>query len=401
VFIEREAESTVFNFLDIGIIVGSFIFALSTLTSKGGSSVGLGIVGLFWLIRILITKNYQFTTTKLDKFILFFMGAIFLSQLDLEQGFGKQFWEEIETYIISILLYYGVVNTIDSLNMVKKLSYTALFSMVVSVGYGFYQKFELGARRVEGFSFPLSYGCLLAMFLMFGLAYLFWGKINWQQRTGMAVLTGLMGANLLFTNSRGAWLGFMGGIFSLVWLKDKRFIIILLVGLLVLPFLLPPQYITEFKSSFDVKNNRSNLGRLALWKGSWLMFKDHPINGIGYGYFTPTYKEQYRQPNTTNAAHAHNNFLHFLATTGSIGFIAFCSLVLVILKILYEGYQQIEDNKWSLFVVGSLAAMIVFHIQGVTEFNFHDAETLRFFWFLLALNIIVIKQLTGSDVVEN
>jgi O-antigen ligase len=387
--IENTSDSRLITFLDKGIIAVTFLFALGTLTSKAATSVGMGFAILFWLIRIIITKDYNFTSTKLDKVILFFLAGVLISSFDV----GKmKFLDGSHKFILVILFYYALVNSIDDLTLVKRLSYTTLFSMLVAVGYGFYQRLYLGGQ-VNSFSFTLSFGCLLAMFLMFSLAYLFWGQVGNKTRFGLLLLSGSMLISLLWTEARGAWLGFIGASLSLAWLKDKRLIVGLLICLVLISFFLPNNYIAEFKSSFDIKENSSNLGRLALWKGSWEMFKDHFINGVGLGHFTDQYLAHYEQPNTTNAKHAHNNFLHLLATTGIIGFTAFCALLLMILKVLYMGYQRISDENWQLFILASLAAVIAFNIQGVTEYNFYDSETLRFFWFLLALDIVVINQL--------
>lgn len=137
-------------------------------------------------------------------------------------------------------------------------------------------------------------------------------------------------------------------------------------------------------SIFDLRNNRSNLGRLALWKGSLLMYRDHFINGVGFGKFSIEYENHYRQPHTATTCHAHNNILQFMAETGSIGLIAFVWLMYSIIKLLYKRYLTIESLNWKLYLLGSLLAVIMFNIQGLTEYNFGDAELNRLFWFFIS-----------------
>lgn len=387
--IENKENSRVVNFLDKGIIVSIFIFAFASVTSKGLSSIGVGLASLFWLIRIAVTKDYDFKSTVLDWSILFFLASLLISGLDVWE---LKVLDNSEKIILAVLFYYVVVNTITDLDLVKKLSYTVLVSVSIAAIYGFYQYFNLNVRRVQAFSFPLSFGGILAMCLMFISTYLLWGKINKGKKTGLFLFAIVLSMNLLFTKSRGAWLGFIGGSLSLAWVKDKRLIVGLMICLLILSFFLPQDFIKRFKSSFDMEKDRSNLGRIALWKGSLLMYRDHPINGVGVGRFTEQYLRNYKQPHTTNAAHAHNNFLHFLAVSGTIGFLAFCWLNFKILKSLYEGSKNIAEEKWKLFILSSLGAVVVFNIQGLTEFNFGDTEPVRFFWFLIALSVVVMKK---------
>ncbi|AGB42268.1 lipid A core-O-antigen ligase-like enyme [Halobacteroides halobius DSM 5150] len=355
------------------------------------------MVVLFWLVRIIITKDYKFTSLPLNKAMLLFLVSILVSGVD---AWGIKFLDEVSSFILLVLFYFAIINTVDNLILIKKLAYTTLFSMLIGVGYGLYQKFYLDMPRVGSFSFALSFGEFTAIFLMFTISYLLWSKADNKQKGGLLFLTVIIALNLLFTKSRGAWLAFIGGLSSLVWLKDKRIIIIFLICLLVLPLLLPQEYISRFKSSFNVTTNRSNLGRIALWKGSWLMYKDHPINGVGIGRFSSIYSNQYRQPHTTSIDHAHNNWLHLLATTGTIGVLAFGYLIFKILKLLYYGYYKINESNWHLFVLASLAAVIVFNIEGLTQYNLGDTETSRFFWYLVSLNSIVINKLVREGAKE-
>jgi O-antigen ligase len=397
-FIENTADSKLIKWLDKGIICGIFLFALASLTSKGASSVGVGLACLLWLIRIVVTKNYEFVKTKLNQAILIFIGGLLISVLDIWQG---DFFDGIDKILLAILFYYAVINTVNNLETIKKLTYTTIFSMLVSLGYGFYQNFVLDARRVNGFSFSLSYGGLLAIFLLFAIVYLLWSDFGGQKKSLLSLMSIMMGLNLLFTLSRGAWLALLGGLASLVWLKDKRWLIGLGIAVVILALILPQPFIDRFESSFDLKNNRSNITRLKLWKGAWLIYQDHPINGVGVGYFRDEFEKNYAYLDPYNMKHAHNNFFHFLATTGTVGFLAFCWLIWSILKYLYDQQRDLTGD-WGLFVLASLGAIVVFNIQGLTEFNFGDTETIRFFWFIIALNVVVINSLIkGGQVNEN
>lgn len=395
--IKERINPTVTRFLDKGIIINLYIFALGSLVSKAITSISGGLIVIFWLVRLLFKKNQKLKSTYLDLPILVLIISILLSGID---AWSIKIIESGGNYILLALFFYATVNTINNLKLVKKLSYTALISMVIAAIYGFYQHYYLHIPRVNGFMFSLGFGNLLAIFMMFTIIYILWGQIGYSKRIGLILATIIFGMNLLFTKSRGAWLGFIAGLFSLGWVRDKKVLIFIIVLLLALYFVLPQTYKTRFISSFDTNHNRSNLGRIALWKGALLMYRDHFINGVGAGNFSSIYETKYKQPNTTTTVHAHNNLLQFMAETGIIGLVAFIWFMFKIIKLLYQGYNQINHNNWRLFILSSLSSIIIFNVQGLTEFNFGDAEPLRFFWFLLALNVVVINQLIPGRITD-
>lgn len=406
---ENKSDSKMMNLLDNGIIISIFIFALGSLPSKALSSIGIGLACLLWLVRIAITKDYEFQQAEINRAVLLFLASLLISGLDV---MGVKFLDGVEKILLVILFYYVIINTVTELETVKKLSYTALVSMLITSGYGLYQYFYLGSSKVNGSMLSLAFGCFLSMFLMFLISYLLWRKLNWKFNLSLMVLTIIMGFNLIFTKSRGAWLAFIGGIFSLAWLKDKRLVIGMIIGLVIISIFLPQDIRNRFKSSFvtDIevsdwnnldRNMRSNLTRVALWNSTIEMWQEHFINGVGMGQFEEAnkngnYASEYDGIGFKKYSHAHNNFLHFLATTGTIGFIAFSWLMFKMLKVLYDWYYRIYDKSWKLFILASLGAVIIFNVQGLTEFNFGDTELVRFFWFLIALNMVVINKFSRS-----
>ena len=157
-------------------------------------------------------------------------------------------------------------------------------------------------------------------------------------------------------------------------------------------------YLNRFISSFDLKNDPSNLTRIALWEAALMMYRDHPLNGVGLDRFSEEYQTNYQQSYPVGTScHAHNNILQLMAEAGTLGLVGFIWLMAAIIVWLYKNYQTLANHNWRLFLLASLCGVIVFNIQGLTEFNYGDAETLRFFWFLMALNAAIIR-LNKSEV---
>jgi O-antigen ligase len=321
--------------------------------------------------------------------ILFFTIAIFLAIIEHPDA---EAYRQIQKHLLLFYFFYIAVFNIHDLKQIKKLLLIASISMAIAAVYGLYQHYFLNMSRVNSFSFSLAFGCLLAIFIIFMLVYGFWGKLSTGYRITMLIGSAFLGLNLLFTQARGAWLGFLSGIFSLAWLKNKKILVILLIICLISHLFLPQMYFERFKSSFDIKNDSSNLTRIALWKSAILMYRDHFINGVGLGRFSVEYETNYQQPySVSTSCHAHNNILQFTAEAGTFGLVGFIWLMTAIVIWLYKNYQTLTNHNWRLFLLASLCGVIVFNIQGLTEVNYGDAETIRFFWFLMAINAAIIK----------
>ena len=382
--ISDNSDSKVLKFLDRGILFSIFLFAFASLISKAGTSIGMGLACLLWLIRIVITKNYKFTKSRLNKPILFFVSGILISGIDV---LGFIFLDSIAKIILSILFYFTLINTIDRLKDIKTIIYLTTISMLISIGYGIFQLVYLNQNKVGwGSSFEISF----AMVLIYTITYLFFKDTRWYIKITLLLISIIQMINLLYSNSRSSWLAFLGGSFSLFWIKNKRWLVGFSLLIILLSLILPVRFINDFKSIFDLTDNRSNTSRLKQWKASLLMYKDNVINGVGMGYFKKEFKDNYSFLKPDNRKHAHNNFFHFLATTGTIGFLSFTWLIWSILSYLYGSYYKIKNKSWQLFILASLVALIGFNIQGLTDFSFGDTEIVRFFWYLIAVNVVII-----------
>ncbi len=381
----------IINILDKIILINLYIFSLGLATSKSLISIGMGLAIIFWILKIIFTSKYDFYKSELFYPILIFLVGILISGIDL--------WEivvldEASKFIFAILVFFLIINEINNKEEIKRLFYVSFVSMSIASLYGFYQFHFLNYNRAEGFMLSLAFAGFLSIFLMFTISYLFWGKKKLFYKIILLITTIFFLLNLLYTKSRGAWLGFIAALLSLTWFKNPKLIFIVILVLIIIPIFLPDVYINRFKSIFNISTDRSNLTRLSLWKGSLFMLKDNVLNGVGFGKFQTAFEQGYNKDEINTTVHAHNNILQFAAETGLIGLSAFLWLMFSILKLLYQKYLIFKQkNKWDLFILSTLAGFIMFNIQGLTEYNIGDYEPLFLFWFLIALNVSIFKNI--------
>ena len=388
----NEPKERLLTFLDKGIIVNLYIFAFSCSISKALTSTSGGFICLFWLMKLIVTKNYKFQISSIGLPFIIFTAGILISGID---AWNSETADTFGKFLLLALFYFAVINTKIELKTIKSLSIVTLLSMLISSFYGLYQYYYLHLPRTVAFCGPLAFGNLLGIVMLFTITFMLWSDTKKNNKIILLFTTLLFGLNLLCTLARGAWLGFLGGLFILFWLKNKKLLIFLATFCIILLLGLPPVYVDRFYSSF---NTNDNLTRLVLWKAAIQLFLDHPINGVGIGNYSNMFQTKYTQgKDLTTTVHAHNNFLHYMAEMGIIGLLSFTWLMLAVLRLLYQNYKQNPDPNWRLFFLASFCGIIVFNIQGLTENTFADAETIRFFWFLLGLNVSISNHFKANS----
>lgn len=143
----------------------------------------------------------------------------------------------------------------------------------------------------------------------------------------------------------------------------------------------------RLKSIFD-PNKVSNFVRLALWRAGLLIFKDHPIFGVGDIDLAFLYKEYKRYYDKEIQGHLHNNYIHLLAILGAFGFISVMYLLIKIFFMNIKIYKSLRPHPFmSSVALGSIGAFVSFLVAGLTEWNFGDHEIITMVWFTVGLNI--------------
>ncbi|MFA3784119.1 O-antigen ligase family protein [Melioribacteraceae bacterium 4301-Me] len=130
----------------------------------------------------------------------------------------------------------------------------------------------------------------------------------------------------------------------------------------------------------------SNFSRLALWRAGLLIFRDHPLFGVGDIDLANLYKQYKRDFDKEIQGHMHNNYIHLLVTLGLFGFIAVMFLLVKIFVIHIKNYFTLKDIPFaSSYALGASGAFLAFLVSGLTEWNFGDHEIITMVWFLLAI----------------
>jgi O-antigen ligase len=203
---------------------------------------------------------------------------------------------------------------------------------------------------------------------------------------GLKVLAGSAAIYATYlSQTRGTWLGipaFM--LIAILTLRRgtsiRKQLALFCVALVVLGALfastdLVQQRITAMKQDLiqyqNEKGRDTSVGvRLQLWEGSWRLYTEHPLAGVGREGFGAALGDLERRGIITPAAraqpHSHNEILYNMATLGIFGLIAILSLYMV------PGYYFLRDAfhvDREIQVTAGIGLILCsgFMIQGFTD----------------------------------
>jgi len=192
-------------------------------------------------------------------------------------------------------------------------------------------------------------------------------------------------AVLLWTGSRGAWLGAIAGLFTTALLSDTKHDWralghewtgrLTLAGFALLFILAGPSILRVATRHTD---------RIPLWQGTMAMVRARPITGWGLGSFpsefppfAPAAFAAKMKADNTFAEHPHCEYLHVAVEAGLPILGLFISLLVVILR--QGAHRARARDPMAAGAVGALVAVLV-HI--LVDRNFRLASTAIPFWLL-------------------
>ena len=234
---------------------------------------------------------------------------------------------------------------------------------------------DIGGRVTSLFSNPNILAVYLLLCFPFSLWAIFKKPTRRRARLFYAATAILCALCIIFTWSRGAWLGLFLECFLFLLFHSKKSrtaIFGLLPAVLLSLPLLPHSLQNRLFSIGDVRES-SNRYRLQTWRGTWKMLCEHPFGiGIGEDAWRAVYPH-YAVSGTKTVPHAHNIFLQVMAEVGIIGLL----LLLIILFFLIRNSFQKRQLAAFAAISGTL-------VMGTFDHLWYFAGMLLPFWTVLA-----------------
>ena len=369
--------------------------------------VGLSFMCAFvFLIHAIGNKNFKFATAPFNVAVIFFIVALIFGVIN-----SFAFMSSLKQVLVHgsfVLFYFVLINVIRTKKQWTALIKVFIFSAFIVALYGLFQNFfgvssteswidedmfeNIKTRVYSFFDNPNVLGEFLVLTIPVAVALL-WNKVKDGHKIIFAVVLISMAGCMIFTWSRGAWLGMLLAVALFLMIYDKRWILAGILMLLLLPialYLTGNMAIIERFISIGNTQDTSTAYRVSIWNASVNMISDFWIGGIGIGSdaYTTIYPT-YALPGAKFALHSHNLYLQFFVETGIIGIISLFSVLLGFLKTVFNKsvVTKIKTSNTAKIVVALGTGFLGFMFQGLTDYVWYNYRILMIFWIVIALGV--------------
>lgn len=414
------------------------MLALTLPTDAFAALLGLLTLGYALFLKPTFLQLLWSKTRLFRWIILYFvwMGITVLSSSD--NLISTKFWIAQVAYFTAfglgaVLWLYQREPSFTPLSLYKNaLFWSAAAVLAFCVG----NHLELGGTRdtVDKAIFPFMrehtvYGAYTAWFFTAAVLYLFFFP---SVRQLLIVL--LAGAGLILSYSRGGWLSALGalGLFGAVEVL-RRLPPILRVGLLgiggggilvtiITLFQYNPQVLEIYAyqsggeigkhltSSFDIKENASNLERVNRWYAAWRMIVERPILGFGPNTFAQEYSAYQSSLTRTKISvemgevgGAHSEYLTAASEMGLPGLIFLLGIYVHSAIIGMRGFLKAPTREKKAQYALLTFPLLTYYLHGFIN-NFmdhgHMAALVYLHWGLLMLLRLQEEHLPSPHVPE-
>lgn len=305
-------------------------------------------------------------------------------------------------YATLMMIYFMVANLVRTQEAMQRLTDVLIGSCVLVALGGLWQHFfgnvavayldvslfsDLGGRVYATWENPN----MLAEHLILILPLILCRVANSKRLLrgfGHVLCFAIVIACLVFTWSRGAWLGaLISLVIFLLCLSHRSFSYALLAAIpaaALIPFV--PERIVRRFVSIGTLSDSSVLYRLNLWQGVKNMLSDHWMSGVGVGEnaFCTVYS-RYALPGIESAMHSHSLYLQLICYFGLIGGIIFLAALLLWLRRALEYYRYGEWREPRLMILGGVAGALALLVMGLFDDVFYNYRIFFLFWTVLGM----------------
>lgn len=262
----------------------------------------------------------------------------------------------------------------------------------VEMPAGWVDQKEAGVRtRVFSiFTSPNLFGSLLTLASPMAISLAVINK-NIKGKLLFIFIALCMVASLIFTSSRGAWIGFALAIGIYVLIKDKRLIIPCVVLALVL-FVAVPSVGNRISYMLSPEYIESSLkgGRLVRWITGFKILSNNLVFGVGLGHFGGAVAMNHDLTTMVDAKMVKTFYMdnYMLKTAVESGIVGFSSFAILMYSVVANGFRtmKISTSKVSKeLIAGIMAGLCGVIAHNFVENIFEIPMMTSLFWLFVAV----------------
>ncbi|MBQ8369673.1 MAG: O-antigen ligase family protein [Clostridia bacterium] len=285
---------------------------------------------------------------------------------------------------------------------------------------------SIGGRAVGTLDNPNMLGEYLILIIPVAVS-MFIGRGEGLRKLSSFLCIGIMGACLVLTWSRGAWLGliFAALLFLFMWHRRSMWLVLLgIASIPVLPSILPASIVSRFTSIGNMADSSTSY-RMYIWRASVNMIADNPLSGIGIGEGAwDRLYPLYTYMGVEAAPHSHNLYLQIWLELGLIGILTFVCFLFLLYQSGFTMFSKISGNtalrtpdisrtmlaknlengtgdadtemqrgrtQLRISAAGPLCGIAALLVQGMTDYAWYNYRLYLMFWLMCGLASAYIR----------
>jgi len=385
-----------------------FMFAVPFLPPGNLVITGAGpciLISMCYFLKLIRGKR-TFTFEIFDLFVLMFGALIFFSGAVSVSKTGSI--KPALMYLCFTLIYFTAVNIIRLKEMIKRSVSAVVFSSFLVAVYGIYQNFfgvgdqtwqdsdmfsDIAGRVVSTLENPNVLAEYLILIIPFIIVSIFIAN-NAKTRVPSLIFIVCALMCLVYTWSRGSWLGFLLSSAVLFIIINKKAIVAYLGVLFLVPFaplVLPENIIQRFTNIGNIADSSTSY-RVSIWQASVNLIKDYIVEGIGIGRepFKLVYPG-YSLAGIESAPHSHSLYLQVSVEFGVLGLIVLVCIIFFFMQYCFAAIKKTNEKCIKLYIAAGLCAGIGFLLNGFTDYVWYNYRVYLMFWLVISITIAVCR----------
>ncbi|MBQ7337791.1 MAG: O-antigen ligase family protein [Clostridia bacterium] len=399
----------IFIYPEIGLLLIAFFTPLLTLLEGVRPTAVLlcavGVTVISFIFKLIGGKRV-FRPELMDGSVLL-LGALYLLGGLVTRG-GQASRLSALVYVALLLCYFLATGLLRTQVWIRRMiGALSLSCVIVSIlGIGQYLFSGLGAQYLDLSLFSDISGRaystmenpnMLAEYLILFFPLLMALALTRKRPLGgfgMLLCCGAVATCLIFTWSRGAWLGVLVCTLLFLLLMGHKALSYLLLSALpaaaVLHYL-PEQILRRF-GSIGSMTDSSIRYRVYLWEGVGNMLRDYWFCGVGVGEaaFCEVYS-RYALPGIASAMHSHNLYMQLLCELGVVGLLMFVAVVVLFVCYALSYITGRGEREGRMIVLGGLCGILSLLLMGMTDHIFYNYRIFLLFWLLIGVVVAQIR----------
>lgn len=232
------------------------------------------------------------------------------------------------------------------------------------------------------FKNPNVFGEYLTLTIPLVLSLLFTSRD--KKRKVIYLITAILAfVSLLMTFSRGSILGLVIAIYSMILTLVPEYLMLGLLVAITGTLFLPSSILARILSIFQ-RNDSSSHYRLAIYRASMELLKNHYIRGIGLGQFRRIYR-LYSHKGATSF-HAHNSYLMVFIELGLLGILSFLFMLLGWTKSILSAARK-NTSSLRIIALACFAGILGSLTQALVDHIWHNYKIMLMFFLQMGLGV--------------